>query len=44
MDRRGARPMQPVAHAEEDCQSLIHRGDLFRRKLPEHTPDPPLID
>jgi hypothetical protein len=36
--------MKPVANAEEDRQSLIDRRDLFPRKLPEHTPYPPLID
>jgi len=44
MDRRRARPMEPVANAEEDRQALIHRGDLFPRKLPKYAPYPPLID
>jgi hypothetical protein len=44
LDRRRARPMKPVANAQEDRQPLIDRRDLFPRKFPEHAPDPPLID
>jgi hypothetical protein len=44
MDRRRARPMKPAANPEEDRQALIHRGDLFPRKLPEDAPDPSLVD
>src|ERR1039457_7702049 len=44
LHRRRARPMKPVAEAEESRQPLIHCRDLFPRKLPKHPPDPPLID
>src|ERR1017187_3367839 len=36
--------MKPVANAEEGHQPLIDRRHLWARQLPEHAPDPPLID
>jgi hypothetical protein len=44
MDGWRVRAMKPVAKAEEDCQSLIDRSDLFPGKLAEDAPDSPFVD
>jgi hypothetical protein len=36
--------MKAVPEAQEHRQSFVDRSDLFPCKLPEHSPDPPLID
>ena len=36
--------LEPVAKAQEDCQSLINGGHLFPGKLTKYAPDPPLVD
>ena len=39
-----ARIVKPVAEAEEQGQPLVERGQLPRRKLAKHAPDPPLVN
>ena len=36
--------LEPIAKAQEDCQSLINGGHLFPGKLTKYAPDPPLVD